>query len=264
VQDAERKITPLTSAIAPVHLFGNASDITGIQQLAQRHKLKVIWDAAQAHTTRYRGRDIGSFGDMVIYSFYPTKHMTTGEGGMIVTSDQQLYERCKLLRSHGEHGKYYHESFGLNYRMTEIGGALGLEQLKKLPAVTAKRQAHAIYLTRHLSGVDGLALPDVVDGVEHSFHQYSILLELERFRCSRDEFVDALRAEGIEAAVHYPRALSQQPVFAGDNVRLPNCEWLAQRIMSLPVHASMSEADLERVVRAVTTVSAEMRRTRVV
>ncbi len=261
LQDAARKVTACTSAITPVHLFGNACDIDGIQQLAERHKLKIIWDAAQAHATRHRGRDIGSFADLVTYSFYPTKNLTTGEGGMLVTGDRELYERCMLLRNHGQSRKYYHESFGLNYRMMEVSGALGLEQLKKLPALSEKRRQHARYLTARLGGVDGITVPYVAGDVEHSFHQYSILLELDRLGCSRDEFVDALKAEGVEAAVHYPRALNQQPAFAADNVRLPNCEWLAQRIMSLPVHPLLSEGDLDRVAGAVTKVAARMRQT---
>jgi perosamine synthetase len=260
VEDAARKVTPRTAAIAPVHLFGNACDIVQIGQLAEYHELKIVWDAAQAHATRYRGKDIGSFSDLVTYSFYPTKNMTTGEGGMIVTNDEQLYRRCKLLRSHGQRRRYHHESFGLNYRMMELSGALGLEQLKKLPALTAKRRHHARYLTEHLSGVDGIVVPYVAEGVEHSFHQYSILLEVERFSCSRDEFVSALEADGVEAAVHYPSALNQQPVFTADNVRLPNCEWLAQRILSLPVHQLLSEADLDRVASAVINVAARKRR----
>jgi perosamine synthetase len=259
VEDAARKISTRTAAIAPVHLFGNACDVDSISRLAQHHNLKIIWDAAQAHSTRYRGNDVGSFGDAVIYSFYPTKNMTTGEGGMIVTSDRQLYEQCKLLRSHGERRKYYHERFGLNYRMLEISGAVGLEQLKKLPALTAERRQHAKYLTAHLDGVDGITVPYVADGVEHSFHQYSILFEAERFKCSRDEFVEALEAQGIEATVHYPRALNQQPVFAAERLRLPNCEWLADRIMSLPVHPSLTEADLARIVSIVVRIAAQMR-----
>jgi perosamine synthetase len=262
LEDAARKVTARTAAIVPVHLFGNACDIVRVNQLADHHRLKIIWDAAQAHGTSYRGKKIGGFADLVIYSFYPTKNMTTGEGGMIVTSDQGLYERCKLLRSHGERRKYYHESFGLNYRMMEISGALGLEQLKKLPALTAKRRQHAKYLTERFEGVDGITLPYVANGVEHSFHQYPILLEIERFRCSRDEFVEVLKAEGVQAAVHYPRALNQQPVFAADNVRLPNCEWLARRIISLPVHPSLSQAELDRVVSGVTKVAARMLLTR--
>jgi len=259
-EDAARGLTARTAAVAPVHLFGNSCDIDEISRLAQRHHLKIIWDAAQAHGTRYRGKDIGGFGELVTYSFYPTKNMTTGEGGMIVTSDEELYRRCKLLRAHGETHKYYHESFGLNYRMTEASAALGLEQLKQLSAATAKRRRNAAYLTESLATVEGISTPFVADGVEHSFHQYSILLELERFRCSRDQFIEALRTEGVEAAVHYPRALNQQPVFAAERVCLPNCEWLTQRIVSLPVHPLLSEAQLEQVADAVTRTARELRR----
>jgi perosamine synthetase len=258
-EDAARRISGCTAAIAPVHLFGNACDIDSIQQLAHRHKLRTIWDASQAHSSRYHGKDVGSLGDAVVYSFYATKNMTTGEGGMIVTGDREIYERCKLLRNHGESRKYYHESFGLNYRMMELCAVLGLQQLKKLPALTAKRRQHAKYLTDHLSRIEGVTVPYVADGIEHSFHQYSILLAVDGFRRSRDDFVQALKAEGVEAAVHYPLALSQQPVFAGENLRLPNSEWLAQRIVSLPVHPSLSKADLEQVVAAVATVAAEYR-----
>jgi perosamine synthetase len=258
LEDAAQKLGPKTAALAPVHLFGNACDVDGIRAFARRNNLKVIWDAAQAHCTRYRGEDVGRLPDLVTYSFYPTKNMTTGEGGMIVTNDQDLYERCKLLRGHGQSHKYHHESFGFNYRMLEVSGALGLEQLKQLPAFTEKRQRNALYLNQRLSSLDGITVPFVAEGIEHSFHQYSILLDLGQFRCSRDEFVAALKIEGVEAAVHYPRALNQQPAFAAGHVRLPNCEWLAGRIMSLPVHPLLSHTDLEHVCVAVTKVAAQM------
>ncbi|MBV8358411.1 MAG: DegT/DnrJ/EryC1/StrS family aminotransferase [Deltaproteobacteria bacterium] len=260
VEDATRRITGRTTAIAPVHLFGNSCDIDSINRLAQRHKLKVIWDASQAHLTRYRGRDVGGFADLVTYSFYSTKNMTTGEGGMIVTNDHDLYERCKLLRGHGETRKYHHESLGLNYRMPEVSGALGLEQLKQLPTFTEKRRRNALYLSQRFSLIDGITVPFVAEGIEHSFHQYSILLDLGQFSCSRDEFVAALKTEGVEAAVHYPRALNQQPAFAAAHARLPSCEWLAERIMSLPVHPLLSHEDLEHISAAVTKVAAQMRR----
>jgi perosamine synthetase len=260
LEDAEQKVGPKTAALAPVHLFGNACDVDRTRAFARRNNLKVIWDAAQAHCTHYRGEDVGCLPDLVTYSFYPTKNMTTGEGGMIVTNDKDLYERCKLLRGHGQSSKYYHESFGFNYRMLEVSGALGLEQLKRLPAFVAKRRRNALYLNQHLSSLDGITAPFVANGIEHSYHQYSILLDLAQFRCSRDEFVAMLKAEGVEAAVHYPRALNQQPVFAADHVCLPNCEWLADRIMSLPVHPMLSVADLEQVADAVTRVAAQTRR----
>jgi perosamine synthetase len=260
VADAAKKLSGRTVAVAPVHLFGNSCDIDGVNRLAGGHNLKIIWDAAQAQGTHYRGRDVGSFSDLVTYSFYPTKNMTTGEGGMIVTNDWALYERCKLLRGHGQTGKYYHETLGLNYRMTEMAGALGLEQLKQFPRLTEKRRHNAAYLNEGLSMVEGITVPFVAQSTDHSFHQYSILLDLDQFSCSRDEFVGALKTQGIEAVVHYPRALHQQPALHPHSVPLPNCEWLTQRIMSLPVHPQLSNLDLEQVVVAVTSVAAQMRR----
>jgi perosamine synthetase len=260
VEDATRRITRRTAAIAPVHLFGNACDINGIIKFAQHHNLRIIWDASQAHATRYQARDVGSFSDLVTYSFYPTKNMSTGEGGIVVTNEQKLYERCKLLREHGEKPKYYHERFGLNYRMTEIGGALGLAQLKKLPRLTEQRRRNAAYLNERLTRVDGIWLPFVAENIDHSFHQYSILLDLDQFRCSRDEFVTALKRQGVEAVVHYPRAINQQPMFQPEQVSLPSCEWISQRILSLPVHPLLSNLELERVATAVFSVASRMYR----
>jgi perosamine synthetase len=258
VEDAATKISTRTAAIAPVHLFGNSCDIDDINRLAQSCDLRVIWDAAQAHGTRYQGRDVGSFADLVTYSFYPTKNMTTGEGGMVVTNDPSLYERCQLLRAHGQSRKYYHESFGLNYRMLEVSAALGVAQLKQLPEFIRKRRCNALYLNQRLSSLAGIIVPFVGECIEHSFHQYSILLDLDQFRCSRDEFAAALKAEGVEAAVHYPRALNHQPAFAAAGMHLPNCEWLAERILSLPVHPMLSAANLEQVADAVGAVAVRM------
>jgi perosamine synthetase len=260
VEDAARRISGRTAAIAPVHLFGNACDINGIMKFARDHNLKIIWDASQAHGTRYQARDVGSFSDLVTYSFYPTKNMTTGEGGMVVTNDRALYERCRLLRGHGETLKYYHERFGLNYRMTEIGGALGLAQLGKLARLTEQRRRNAAYLNERLTMVDGISVPFVAENVDHSFHQYSILLDLDQFKCSRDEFVTALKRHGVEAVVHYPRAINQQPVFRPENVSLLNCEWLSQRILSLPVHPLLSNLEREQVAAALVSVASLMHR----
>jgi perosamine synthetase len=259
LEDAARRVSARTAAMAPVHLFGNCCDIDGIIRFAQQYNLKIIWDAAQAHGTRYHGRDVGSFGDLVTYSFYPTKTLTTGEGGMIVTADLELFKRCRLLRDHGQSSRYYHESLGFNYRMTEIAGTLGLEQLKQLPRFIEKLRHNAAYLNKRLSRVDEISVPFVAQGVDPSFHQYSVVLDLDRLRGSRDEFIAALRTEGVEAAVHYPRAISQQPAFSPNNIFLPNCEWLSERIMSLPVHPRLTEQDLEQVASAVMRVAATMR-----
>lgn len=232
LNEVERKITPKTKAIAPVHLFGNACEVDEILKIARQHGLKVIWDAAQAHGTRYKGRDVGGFDDVVTYSFYPTKNMTTGEGGMITTNDSDLCEKFRLLRSHGQEKKYYHTSLGLNYRMRELEGAIGIKQLEKLDDLIAKRRRNARMLDEGLSEVKGVTTPFVKDYVEHSYHQYSMLLD---DGIDRDKLIVALKEKGIETGVHYPRPVHKQPVF-GSSDTLPVCEDLSKRILSLPVH----------------------------
>jgi perosamine synthetase len=253
VQDAQQRITARTRAIAPVHLFGNPCDMDAITTLADEHGLKIIWDAAQSHGARYDGRDVGSFDDVVCYSFYPSKNMTTAEGGMITTNDEALYQKMKLLRSHGQAGKYYHTMLGFNYRLTDIMAVLGLKQLEKLDDWVQRRRANAHYLTEHLADIPRVQTPVEQPRGESSFNLYSIQLDLEQFRCDRDEFVRLLNAENIGATVNYPRSLHQQPAFseiAGD-VHLPVSEDLSQRILSIPVHPRLSQDELDLVVEAV-------------
>lgn len=257
VEDMRRKITPRTRAIIPVHLYGNACDVQGLQQVAADHDLLLIWDAAQAHGTTYNGHDVGSFGDLVCYSFYPTKNITTGEGGMITTSDPDLYQACRLVKSHGELREYYHTCLGLNYRMTEIAAAIGLVQLRRLDDWVRMRRANAAFLDRSLTDTKAITTPYLPPNVGHSYHQYTIALHPAKISCSRDEFVEALRAEGIEARVHYPRPLHHQPVFrdfaAPDG--LENSERAARTVISLPVHPHLSDDELERIARAVHIVA---------
>jgi perosamine synthetase len=262
VEDARRRITPCTRAIVPVHLFGNPCDIDAIQALADEHGLKIIWDAAQAHGARYNGRDIGSFDDVVCYSFYPSKNMTTAEGGMITTNDEALYEKCRLLRSHGQAGKYYHTLLGFNYRLTDVMAALGLKQLEKLEERVQRRRANARYLSKWLADIPGIQIPVEQPKGKSSFNLYSILLDLNQFCCDRDEFVRLLNAENIGATVHYPRPLHQQPAFAelAKDVHLPVSEDLSQRILSLPVHPSLKKVELDLIVAAMHKVATAMQR----
>jgi perosamine synthetase len=252
LEDAKRRCTSEVRAIAGVHVFGNACDIEGITRFAQEHELKVIWDAAQAHGTLYDRRDVGSFDDIVCYSFYATKNMTTGEGGMITTNDPELAERCKLLRSHGQAQKYYHPRLGFNYRMTELEAAIGAEQLKRLDQLTQRRRENAGYLTRGLSSIEEIVVPHAAHNVDHSYHQYSVLLKLEALCCSRDDFVAALKDEAVGAGVHYPTPLHEQPAFNGLRapVDLPVVEDTCKRILSLPVHPVLTSEDLDRVIKA--------------
>ncbi|HLG73611.1 MAG TPA: DegT/DnrJ/EryC1/StrS family aminotransferase, partial [Chloroflexota bacterium] len=216
-----------------------------------------VWDAAQAHGARWRGQDVGSLPGVVCYSFYPTKNMTTGEGGMITTNDAALADRLRLLRSHGQTQKYVHTLIGLNYRMMDVQAAIGLVQLERLPGLLARRRANAALLDRLLAGLPGIETPHVPPEVEHAYHQYTIQVHATALGRSRDELAGALAARGIETAVHYPRPLHQQPVFAAEHGRqaLPESERLAGSVLSLPVHPGVSESQLRRVGEAVAAVA---------
>lgn len=259
LESAEEKLTEKTRAIVPVHLFGNACDVDEITDFADEHDLRIIWDAAQAHGTKYEGKDVGSFDDLACYSFYPTKNMTTGEGGMITTDDEELAEELRLLREHGQTEKYYHSKLGLNYRMTDVEAAIGIKQLEKLDDFVGDRRKNADYLTKNLSEIEGIIPPLVKDKVKHSYHQYTILLDLDKLNCTRGEFVNSLDEEGIGAAVHYPRPLHEQPAFVDlyGKTTLPVVEDISDRILSLPVYPSLEKGDLEKVVGAVEKVAAE-------
>jgi perosamine synthetase len=252
VQDAARRITPRTRAIVPVHLFGNACDIDAVMELARTCDLKVVWDAAQAHLTTWKGADVGSFPDAVSYSFYATKNMTTGEGGMVCTDDEELRDRLTLLKRQGQSGKYLHTVLGTNYRMTDVEAAIGIAQLAKLPEMTARRRAHGAELSRRLAEVPAITPPFVAPGVEHCYHQFTVLVEAARLDLSRDELVAALIDAGIGAAAIYPTPLHRQPVFAAlADGPLPRAESVAARCLSLPVHPFLSEADIETIVTGV-------------
>lgn len=257
VEDARRRVTERTKAIAPVHLFGNPCDIEAIKSLAAEYDLKIIWDAAQSHGAQYQGQDVGSFDDTVCYSFYPSKNMTTGEGGMITTNDEALYQKMKLLRGHGQSGKYYHTLLGFNYRLTDVMASLGLKQLAKLDGWIEQRRSNAHYLTEHLVQIPGIQPPVEQPAGKSSFNLYSILLDLKQFRCDRDEFIRLLRAENIGATVNYPRSLHQQPVFTemGETPSLPVSESLSRQILSLPAHPKLGKEQLDLVINAVSKVA---------
>ncbi len=253
VEDARRRLTPRTVAIAPVHLYGQACDVAALQRLAEDARLRIVWDAAQAHGTTYRGLDVGSLGDLVCYSFYPTKNMTTGEGGMITTDDDQLDRKLRLLRSHGQERKYYHTIVGLNYRMTDVQSAIGLVQLERLPDLLRRRRANARRLSELLSCVAGIVPPTELAGTEHAYHQYTVVVDGGQDRSARDRVASKLLDRGVETAVHYPHPLHEQPVLRqeGERPHLPICERLSQTVLSLPVHPDLSPEDVETIGRAV-------------
>lgn len=259
VDDAADRITSDTTAVVPVHLFGNACDVDSIRALAEAHDLDVVWDAAQAHATTYEGEDVGSFDDVVTYSFYPTKNMTTCEGGMVTTNDDELAERIRRLRSHWQTDKYYHPDVGLNYRMTDVQAAIGRRQLAKLDQFTARRCENASRMTDGLSSLPGVEPPHETENARHTYHQYTIQVDPDRLAVdSRREFMDALDERGIDTAVHYPRALHEQPAFVDryGETDLPAAERLCDRVVSLPVHPHVTEDDVDRIVDAIEDLTA--------
>lgn len=257
LEDVKEKISSKTKAIAPVHLFGNATEMKPLEEIAEHHDLFIISDAAQAHGTKLNGKDVGSLDDLNCYSFYATKIITTGEGGIVTTNNKELYEKGRLIRSHGQKSKYYHTLLGLNYRMTDLTAVVGLNQLERLDNFVRKRRHNAAILTREVEKIDGIRPPVVKSNVYHSFYQYSVLIDLPKYKCSRDEFLEALRAENIGCAVHYPVPLTKQPAFTEilKVNRCPVAEDVSKKIFSIPVHPQVSSYDVEKILEAMEKVS---------
>lgn len=249
----ERRITPRTRALLPVHLYGQPADIAELARLARKHRLRMIWDAAQAHGAQFHGRDVGSFPEAVCYSFYPTKNMTTGEGGMITTSKASLANEIRLLRSHGEMSRYRHVRLGFNFRTTDIASAIGLEQLGKLPGAISTRRKHAAILTKGLSGIPGIQTPRLVPETTHAFSLFTICVDSKRAGVSRDQLAQALGERGVQSAVHYPLPLHRQPIFRGSGLDrdFPVSTRLTKTVLSLPVHPGLKDEDLHSIVRSV-------------
>ena len=260
LKDAETRITSKTRAIAPVHLFGNPCDADAVSAFAKEHNLTIVWDAAQAHGATFKGRDVGSFDDFVCYSFYPSKNMFVGEGGMTCTNNADFADKLRFMRTHGQTGKYLHTMMGLNYRMTDVEAAIGREQLKRLDDMVSIRRRNGAILSAGLKGIKGIQPQEITEGSQHAYHQYCIIVSSEEFGCDRDELSSKLDEKGIATGVHYPRGLHQQPVFIeryGDQ-KLPETEALSENILALPVHHGLVEDDLEYVVGCVQGIQSKL------
>lgn len=256
--DAEARITDRTRAIAPVHLFGNAVDVDGVVALAQKHDLKIVWDAAQAHGTLWNGVDVGAATGVVSWSFYPTKTMFVGEGGMVCTDDADLDAQLRLLRSHGVSGRYNHVRIGLNCRMTDVEAAIGLEQLKIVDERVDRRRRNGAMLTEAFSAMEALTPQVTTEGATHSFHQYCATFDAAAAGMSREDFMAKLGEKGISTGIHYPRGLHQQPVYLDmyGPKSFPVTEALAASIMAFPVHHALDDSDISYVIDSVTDVLA--------
>ncbi len=254
--DAAKKVTPKTRGIAATHLYGCPVDIDAVQALAKKHNLKVVYDAAQSHLATYKGKPIGVYGDAVTYSFYATKNFATGEGGSISCNDDALARTIKLLRSHGETDKYLHESVGYNYRMNDITGAIGCSRLDRLADQTAQRQKNAARYDQIIAGIPGLSAPKTTPGGEAVFHLYTVKMDTSKFSCTRDQFTDALKAEGVPTAVHYPRPLPKQPALAKfDKHNTPVADKLCTQVFCLPMHHDLTDEHFKVVGEALKKVA---------
>lgn len=240
----EERVTPRTRAVIGVHLYGQPFDVQGVQKVCELHNLKLIEDAAQAHGALYNGSKVGSFGHFGCFSFYATKNMITGEGGMVTTSEKAYAERLRLLISHGQSEKYVHTRLGYNYRMTDMAAALGIVQLKKLEKFNLRRRKNADFYNANLS-VKGLITPFVAPGMHHVYHQYVIRLT-DEFPMKRDAFIDYLTSKGIGSAVHYPIPIHRQPMFGLTNYPdpCPVSTQLSSSVLSLPVHPLLDQKEI--------------------
>lgn len=241
----QEKITPKTRAILPVHLYGHPADMKAIMEIADDNKLIVIEDACQSHGAECLGKKVGSFGTGA-FSFYPTKNMTTSEGGMLTTDDKEIAEKAKMIRAHGSKVRYLHEMLGFNLRMTDIAAAIGLVQLGKLDGFTATRQKNAEILSAGLKGISGIMPPVIRTGCTHVFHQYTVRAE------KRDQLATFLKEKEIGTGVHYPISIHKQPFYMelGYRDSLPVAEKAADEVLSLPVHPALSRTDLQEIIDA--------------
>ena len=246
-KSAEAAITPRTRALMPVHLYGHPAALREYKDIAARHNLLLFEDAAQAHAASLDGIPVGAWGVAGSFSFYPTKNMTSGEGGMVTTPCDHIARKTRLLRNQGMEKRYENEIAGYNTRMTDIHAAIGRVQLKKLAGWTKQRQDNAKFLDDNLKGV---IVPPVADGAVHVYHQYTIRVVDQ----DRDAFAEELGKRGVGSGVYYPIPNHRLPSY-GQTLDLPVTEQVAKQCLSIPVHPSLSQGDLEKIVEVINAVA---------
>jgi dTDP-4-amino-4,6-dideoxygalactose transaminase len=271
----EQAITPKTRAIIPVHLAGQACDIDRILEIARDYNLRVIEDAAHALPARFQGKRIGTIGDITCFSFYATKTITTGEGGMATTESPEWAERMRIMGLHGiskdawkrytEEGSWYYEILypGYKYNLTDIAAAIGIEQLKKCDRFWESRQRCAVLYNEGFRDIPGIITPYVAPDVQHAWHLYIIQLDLEQLRIGRNEFIQLLKGENVGTSVHFiPLHLHPyyRDAFKYHPKDFPNASTVYERIVSLPIYPRMTEGDVQAVINAVRKIVSDYRR----
>ncbi len=246
-QKIKKAITKRTRAIMPVDLYGLPADMKPIGEIAETYGLNIIEDAAQAHGARYAGKPVGCFADLACWSFYASKNMTTGEGGIITTNSDEYAEILPHMRSHGEKKEYVSSIIGHNFRMPEMEAAVGVVQLRKLPKFLALRRRNAKRLTAGLKKTKELQLPTVPDNYKHSWYLFTVRLK-NTTQKKRDKIVGELKKVGICAAVYYPTPVHLMPFYRKfSKHRLPNTEKAAKQVLSLPVHPAVTTRQIDYI-----------------
>jgi len=267
----ERFITKKTKAIIPVHYGGGVVDMDAIVKLARKYKLVIIEDAAHAVASTYKGKRIGTIGDMTVFSFHPIKNITTGDGGMVTTDNEEYAAKIRLLRLHGmnkeawkrfsKSGSWYYEitAPGYKYNMTDISAVIGIEQLKRLPKFQQKRKEIIGEYTKAFSKHPLISVPFIPEYTGHAWNLYSILLDVGKLDVSRNEFIELLKEKNIGSAVYFT-PLHFHPYYR-DTYKLkqgdfPNAEWVYERIVNLPMSSKMTINDARHVIKSVLDVLA--------
>jgi hypothetical protein len=244
----EAAITPKTVAIMPVHLYGHPADMTRLEAICQKHGLMLLEDSAQAHGAKIGERYVGTWGT-ASFSFYPSKNMTTTEGGMVLTNDDEIARKLRMIRNQGMNQQYYHEVIGYNFRMTNVTAAMGLVQLQHLPAWTAQRIANAKFLSERIESVK---TPVTAPDCTHVYHQYTVRVPEG---VERDAVVKQLNDRGIGARIYYPIPIHCQPVIQAmdgyKNLDLPETDKATKEVFSLPVHPALTAEELDYIVKEV-------------
>lgn len=247
VNRVEEAITPKTKAVVAVHLYGHPAELDKLTQICQKHGLLLVEDAAQAHLAEYDGKAVGSIGDVGAFSFYPTKNMTTGEGGMATTNNRETERKLRLLRNQGMEIRYQNEIPGFNNRMTELAAAIGVVQLKQIENWTLKRQANAAFLDRSLEGV---IVPPVSPRARHVYHQYTIRLVDQ----DRDRFASELKRLGVDSDVYYPSPVHTLPAY-DLSLDTPVADAVSKTCLSIPVHQKLTKSNLQKIAEVVNKVA---------
>jgi perosamine synthetase len=253
----EKAITPKTKVIIPVHLYGHPCDMDPIMEIASRNNLYIVEDAAEAHGAEYKGRKVGSFGYISCFSFYGNKIITTGEGGMVLTNDDELAEKIRILRDHGMNPekRYWHEVIGFNYRMTNLQAAIGVAQLSKIDKFIEKKRRIAKIYAEELSSIPGIILHPEMPWAKNVYWLYSILIDLNKAKISRDELSKRLEKEGIETRkFFYP--LHEMPIYAKYGVySYPVATTISRQGLNLPSGTKLTEEDVRFIAQKIKEIA---------